>query len=590
MFYDENGLLLVNPHVNSGLSWSNVVWALFSLDHSNWFPLTWMSHMLDFQLFGTNPWGHHLTNVLFHASNSVLLFLVLKRMTGALWRSLIVAGLSALHPLRVESVAWISERKDVLSTFFWMLALWTYALFVEESRKKYGKTKTFYGLTFLFFFFGLMSKTMLVTFPCVLLLLDFWPLNRWNITNCRRLILEKIPFFLVVLIISKISYVAQQRGGFMKEMASLPLEARVENALVSYARYLGKFFFPSDLCIYYPHPGYWPGAYVLLAALLVVSLSAFAWVVRREFPYLFVGWFWYIGTAVPVIGLEQLNSQSIADRYTYVPTLGVAIIAVWGLHALTARWRHQAKATLLGGGLLLCACVALTRFEIGFWKDGETVWKRALAVTKDNYVAYCCYGIIIGQTDPDQSLVDFQESVKIKPGFAEAERCLATALHQRGRLDEAILHYQAAWNSNPDDDRPQFGLGVAYAQKGETDEALLHFQKAVAVCPGSENDQNYLGILLFQKGRISEAIPHLQKVAELRPDNPAAFNNLGIALIKNGQLDEAITNFQEAVILAPDFAQAQNNLAMALNARQQVALPSAISTNQPAPSNQATNP
>jgi tetratricopeptide (TPR) repeat protein len=320
---------------------------------------------------------------------------------------------------------------------------------------------------------------------------------------------------------------------------------------------------------------------VLLAALLVVGVSAFAWLMRRQFPYVFVGWFWYVGTAVPVINLVQLCSQSIADRYTYVPAIGVAIIVVWGLHALTARWPDQAIAALVGGALLLCACVALTRYEIGFWKDGETVWKRALAVTKDNYVAYCCYGIIIGSTDPDQALIDFQESVRIKPGFAEAERCLATALHQRGRLDEAILHYQAAGNSNPYDDRPQFGLAIAYSQKGETDEAISHFQKALAINPDDWEYMNDLALLLAQKNRFAEAVPLLKKVCDRQTSSPGAYNNLGIVLMKTGQFAEAVGAFQTAVKLAPDSAGLQANLAAAINAGQQHAVPPTSTTNQP---------
>lgn len=568
MFYDEYGYLLTNAHVNSGLSWANVGWALTSLEYSNWHPLTWMSHMLDFTLYGTNPWGHHLTNVLLHAGNAVLLFLVLKRMTGALWRSLIVAGLFALHPLRVESVAWISERKDVLSTFFWLLALWTYARFVEETGKPDGKIKKFYGLTFLFFVLGLMSKSMLVTFPCVLLLLDYWPLNRWNIKNVRRLILEKIPFFIIIPIISKLSYIAQQRGGSLQEMASLPLDARVENAIVSYARYLGKFFWPSNLCIYYPHPGYWPGIYVILAALLVAGVSICAWTMRRKSPYFFTGWFWFIGTAIPVIGLVQLCSQSIADRYTYVPIIGVTIALVWGLYALTKKWRYQAILTLPASGLLLIGCVTLTRYEIGFWKNEATVLSRAVAVTKDNYIALCNLGIVLQSTDPDQAFNDFQEAVRIHPAHAEAQRSLATMLFQRNRLDEAVLHFQLACDDNPTDSRSFYGLAIANYQNGNTDAAIANFQKALSINSDNVNYMNGLAMVLVQKNRFPEAVQLLKNVCAIQTNNPNAFNNLGIVFAKSGQFAEAITNFQNALNLAPDSTALQSNLAAAIKAKE----------------------
>jgi len=593
MFYDEFGYLLTNAHVCSGLTWSNVIWALFSTDFANWYPLTWISHMVDFQLHGTapwnppgpNPWGHHLTNVLIHAGCAVLLLLVLKRMTGALWRSLLVAGIFALHPLRVQSVAWISERKDVLSTLFWLLALWTYARFVEETRSEKGRTKIFYALTFLFFVLGIMSKSMLVTFPCVLLLLDFWPLDRWRITNVRRLILEKIPFFSVVLLVSWIAHVSQKMGGMLTEMSFLPLEARIENALISYARYLGKFFWPTNLCIYYPHPRFWPGTYVVLAALLVAGVSAFAWLGRRRFSFFFVGWFWFVGTAVPIIGLEQLCSQSIADRYTYVPTMGVALIAVWGLHALTKQWRHQTKAALLGSGVLFCLSVVLTRHEIGFWQDGDTVWKRAEAVTENNYIAHCNRGIILQSTQPEQAFAEFQEAAQINPNYPEAQRCLADIYHQRGQLDQAILHYQAATRADPGDSRPQFGWGIAEYQKGNPDAAIVHLQKALTINPENLQYQNTLGLLLAQKNRFSEAIPLLKNVFASAANNPDAANNLGVALLKNGQFDEAIAIFKQAQSFAPDSAALQANLTLAINTKQQQAAatntPAAAATNAP---------
>jgi protein O-mannosyl-transferase len=388
MFYDENAYLLSNAHVNSGLSWANVCWAFLSLEYANWYPLTWISHMVDVQFYGLNPWGHHLTNILLHALNTVLVFLVFRKMTGAAWRSWIVALLLGLHPLRVESVAWISERKDVLSTMFWLLAMWAYARFADESKSKGWKIKLFYSLTLLFFVMGLMSKTMLVTLPFVFLLLDFWPLKRWEQKSRWSLVLEKTPFFLFTTIVSVLSYIAQQRGGTMQKMINLPLSDRFGNAAISYVRYLGKFFWPENLCIYYPHPGHWPTMETVVASLLLIGISLFVFTQRGTKPYLFTGWFWYLGTLVPVIGLVQLESQSMADRYTYVPLIGVYVMLVWGLCELTRQWRYQiaALSTLALVATILCA--AMTRWEIGFWKDGVTVWTRAAVVTENNYIAH----------------------------------------------------------------------------------------------------------------------------------------------------------------------------------------------------------
>ena len=285
--FDESGELFLNPHMNSGLGWQNLRWALFSLEYSNWYPLTWISHMLDFKMFGINPWGHHLTSVLLHAANGVLLFLVLKRMTGALWRSLIVAGLFALHPLRVESVAWISERKDVLSAFFGLLALWTYARFAEASRTPGGRPKLFYGLTLLFFALGLMSKSMLVTFPCLLLLLDFWPLERWRRQGWWSLVMEKVPFFLLVVPVSIAAYFAQKGGG--QFLLRFPLGFRLETALMGYARYLGKMFWPANFSVLYPYPDYWPASELLCAAALILGMSV-ARLCFAAAAALFIGW------------------------------------------------------------------------------------------------------------------------------------------------------------------------------------------------------------------------------------------------------------------------------------------------------------
>ena len=405
----------------------------------NWHPVTVLSHMLDCQMFGLNPWGHHLTNVLLHALNAGLVFVLLQSMTGARWRSLLVAALFAVHPLRVESVAWVSERKDVLSAFFGLLALIAYARYAQGRRQKAeGRRQessgirarnthqvsrftphasrviavTFYLLSLFFFALGLMSKPMLVTLPFVLLLLDYWPLGRMQNAECGMqnaaasetqhatrntphvsrtaflaLLLEKLPFFALAALASVVTFVVQQRGGSVMAAENLPLGARVGNALISYGRYLGKLFWPTDLAVYYPHPGQWPLGKVLLAGGVILGLSGPVWVRRRRAPFLLVGWLWFVGMLVPVIGLVQTGGQAMADRHTYLPSLGVLILAIWGTYELTRRWRYQALALAAAGGAALVLCLALTRQQIGYWRDGETLFRHALEVTENNQVA-----------------------------------------------------------------------------------------------------------------------------------------------------------------------------------------------------------
>ena len=341
--FDDRAYVTGNAHVTSGLTLRNIVWAISHGEDANWHPVTQWSFILDYQLYGLKPWGYHLTNVLLHAVNTVLVFLVLRRMTGATWRSLMVAVLFGLHPLRVESVAWISERKDVLSMLFWMLTLWAYVRYArcvtsgacQVTGTDHASSPTtchpslFYGLALFFFALGLMSKPMVVTLPFVLLLLDFWPCERQSRRCMLVLMVEKVPFFLLAALVSAVTFVVQRNADMMRDLAGLSFNARLGNALVSYARYLGKMFWPSNLCAFYPHPGHWPLEEVLFATLLVLCISLIAFILRHQRPYLFTGWFWFVGTLVPVIGLVQVGAQSMADRYTYIPSVGILMVLVW---------------------------------------------------------------------------------------------------------------------------------------------------------------------------------------------------------------------------------------------------------------------
>jgi protein O-mannosyl-transferase len=521
--FDEHGELMMNQHMNHGMGWRNLRWAFTSLEYSNWYPLTWISHMLDFKMFGAQPWGHHLTSALLHAANAALLFLVLKRLTGALWRSLIVAALFALHPLRVESVAWISERKDVLSAFFGLIALWTYARYAEESLKPEGRQKMFYGLTLLFFACALMSKSMVVTLPCVMLLLDYWPLNRirhsaFGIRKHSRLLLEKIPFFLLVIPVSILICIAQKNGG--QFLLRFPLSFRLETALMGYARYLGKMVWPANFSVLYPYPGRWPTGDLILAGTVILAISALAFAFRRQRPYLLVGWLWYLGMLVPVIGLIPLGAESMSNRYTYLPMIGILLLAVWAIHDLSQSLPRRNAVATVAVGLILAGCIVRTRAEIGHWKNGRTLWERAIAVTQDNFMAHYCLGTVLAQTDPAGELAEYQKSVDIYPDYPNAQQELGVIQLRYGRFAEAATHFRKALQLDPRNGWAYHNLGIALLKTGRANEAVSMFLKAAEIDPLNNPDEDALSAVLYPAGRESNTITNF--LAAVRAD-PAGF-------------------------------------------------------------------
>jgi tetratricopeptide (TPR) repeat protein len=570
---DDGVFVTRNPHIN--LTPANVAWAFCHPAAANWHPLTMWSLMLDHQFYGLNPWGFHLTNVLLHAVNTVLVFLVLRRMTGAIWRSLMVAALFGLHPLRVESVVWISERKDVLSMLFWMLTLWAYVRYAPKKSMVEGRESkatttvpdldsglwTFdYVLALSFFALGLMSKPMVVTLPCVLLLLDYWPLERWKQKRLRGLVGEKTPFFLLAAIMSAATYVIQKNVGEMSVLTSFSLSfgARLGNALVSYGRYLGKLFWPVDLCALYLHPGHWPTQKILFAGLLVLGLSILGFVMRRQQPYLLMGWLWYLGTLVPAIGLVQVGGQSMADRYTYIPSIGILIALVWGTCQMPRRWHYQSLGLGTAGGALTLVCIGLTRHQIGYWKDDVSVWQQAVAVTEKSH-------------DPQNRLGLSQGRLAEEIPYYN----LGAGLNLQRRFDEAIGCYQKALEINPNFAEAHNNLGTTLNSQGRLDEAIGCFQKALKINPYFAEAHNNLGTALYSQGRLDEAIREFQEVLRLKPDRAETHCNLGFVLGKQGRLDEAIREFQEALRLKPDYATAHNNLILALGLKKKQA-------NQPA--------
>jgi tetratricopeptide (TPR) repeat protein len=584
--YDDNVYVTENPHVQSGLTWQGVKWAFSNTQQADyWAPMMWLSHMTACQLFGLKPWGHHLINVLLHALDTALVFLLFRRLTGATWRSLFVAVLFGWHPLRVESVAWVTERKDVLSTFFGLLSLLCYAKAVTGDKCQVtGSEKNiltaflsrvtchvspYYFLSLFFFALGLMSKPMLVTWPFVMLLLDYWPLERFKVQGSKfrvqGLILEKVPFFVLAAAMSVVTYVVQQHGGTVATIENLPLGARVGNALISYCRYLGKLFWPSDLAFFYPHPANWPRGEVILAGGLLLVVTTACVVARRRFPFLLTGWLWFSGTLVPVIGLVQAGGVAMADRFSYVPSLGLLVLVIWGACELTRWWRHQVMALSATGCAAVVICFGLTQQQLGYWKNSETLFQRALEVTRNNYLAHNNLGFTLNEEGKiDEAINQYQEAIRLKPDYAEAHNNLGIALATKGQIDEAIRQFQEAIRLKPDYAKAHYNLGNVLGSKGQMDEAIRQLQEAIRLNPDFAEAYNNLGNTLGLRGRTDEAIGQFQEAARLKPNSAEIHNNLGNTLIQKNRIDEAIGQLQEALRLKPDFAEAHFNLGTAL--------------------------
>jgi protein O-mannosyl-transferase len=567
---DDPAYVTLNKHVSAGFTRDSIAWAFTSTADANWFPLTWLSLMLDAQLFGLSPASFHLTSVFVHILSTLLLFIFLKCATNARWPSAFVAFLFALHPLHVESVAWVAERKDVLSGFFFFSTLCAYLLYARRP----GPLR--YSLVFLLLCLGLMSKPMLVTLPFVLLLLDFWPLNRAR-SDARfplSLIVEKLPLFALSVISSWVTWFAQSNGGAVAPFDKYPFGLRLENAIVAYAVYIAKTLWPSNLAVLYPYPAL-PLWQVAFGALILAALSLAALLAWRRRPYLAVGWLWYLGTLVPVIGLVQVGSQSRADRYMYLPLVGLAIMLAWTLDDLV-RHRPQVKRTVAALAAIACtACLTLTWLQIQNWKDSETILLQALAVTHDNAFAHINLAqLYLDQGRFQEALSHSQTAVRLVPDSAEAHMNLAGAFGNTGNPAASEEHYRQALRLQPKSLNAHSWLGVALMQQGRTAESLREEQIAVQLAPESSIARDNLGRLLVSLGRIDEAIPQYTEAVRLEPDDPELHCHFGIALGNAQKIDEAIREFNEALQLKPAYADAHFNLAIAL--AQQGALDAAI--------------
>ncbi len=514
--YDDQDYVTENSVVQNGLTWAGVKWAFTTGHASNWHPLTWLSHMTDCELFGLNAGAHHFVNVLFHAANVVLLFVLLLRLTGAIWPAAIIAALFGWHPLHVESVAWAAERKDVLSTFFALLALLSYAKYAKENSRRS------FWFALLFFALGLLTKPMLVTLPFVLLLLDFWPLQRFNGSTVQRLLAEKIPFFLLAALSCVVTFLVQRHGEAVMTLQQFPLNLRFENAIISYGRYLLMAVWPVNLAVIYPLPNHlhWIHAAAAASAAALIIICWLVWRARQACPYLLFGWLWFLGTLVPVIGLVQVGGAALADRYTYFTLVGIFTAVVFGIRDLAERFQFP-KIILAGAtALLLAACLALTENQLRYWRDSETLFAHTLAVTPDNVNALIDYGVAFEQQGhlPD-ALAQYREAARIAPDSVSAHYNIGNALDKLGRPAEALPEQREAVRLNPHAAFLHEGLGDVLVELGRFDEAMDQFNEAARLDPAYSWAHFQMGKVRLKQGRDADAIDQFREALRLDPQN-----------------------------------------------------------------------
>lgn len=603
--YDDPFYVRENLIVQRGLTGYGLKWAFTTTTLGNWHPLTWLSYMIDCRLFGAGPGAHHLVNVFFHLLNSILLFLVLQRMTQARWPSAFAAALFALHPLHVESVAWISERKDVLSAFFWMLTMGAYSLYAQRGGARH------YILVFAFLAAGLMAKSMLMTLPVILLLMDFWPLGRFEKArppapapavpaprassggrkrrgaqterkpaaqagsrgDLRRflpLFAEKVPLLALSIAAGAAAIVTQQKSGAVVSLTQLSLADRVGNALVSYVLYLWKTIWPADLAIFYPlHP--WPPAAVAAAALFLAAVSAAVCRWGRGFPYLVFGWVWYLVTLVPVIGFVKLGDAAMADRYTYIPLIGPFVALTWGARDLAKRLRLPRSVVPAAACGILAACAIVTHGQIAHWRDSLALFTRALAVTEKNFLAHTNLAVaLIEAGKAEEGLGHIERAIEIAPRFAHAHYNRGVALERMGRRNEAVEAYGKALALNPDYAEAALASGNLALARGDADGAVSYFERAMRSPEPQPRAYAGLAEAYTRKGRMDEALSWGLAALEWQPADAKLRYNIGSICVYRGRVDEAIGHFREAVRLDPGYARAHNNLGSALMLRNRI--------------------
>lgn len=601
--YDDGKYVTENYRVQAGLTLAGFKWAFTTSHGGYWHPVTWLSHMLDCQLFGLRPAGHHLVSLFFHVANTLLLFFVLHRMTQALWRCAFVAALFALHPLHVESVAWAAERKDVMSAFFWMLAMWAYVRYVERPDIRR------YIMVLAFFVLGLMSKPMVVTLPFVLLLMDYWPLGRlqpaspaanaapkssqenyerkkrrtaksstqdvmlYKHTEMRKqqetirsLLIEKIPLIAFSAMSSVITFYNQQQEGAMSPLDALPAGVRVNNVLISYVTYLGKMFWPQNLGVIYPRVDVHAGLHILGAFLILASITVLAIRGAKRFPWFAVGWFWFLGTLVPVIGLVQVGSQAMADRYTYIPFVGPFIAIAWGVPELLRKRLFTQKVIAALAGAILIIFSAVTYLQVQYWQNSITLFTHTVNVTTDNSIARVNLGnALADKARFEEAIGHFQEAIRIDPMYSPGYMGMGVSLFRKGRTDEAVALFQDALRIKPNNSAVYAALGDVSLFRGELKDAVAQYQEAIMLGADDAWTHFNLGVALYQMGRTGDAINHFRRAILVKPDYAKAYNSLGSILAGEGKMEEAVGCFREAVRINPNDKDAQDNLRRALS-------------------------
>jgi tetratricopeptide (TPR) repeat protein len=572
---DDNFYVTANPDVQAGLTLRSVGRAFTTTTAGNWHPLTMLSLQLDRELFGSSPAGYHLVNLFLHAASACLLLFVLWRMTGCRWRSAWVAALFAMHPLRVESVAWVAERKDVLSALFWMLTLWAYVWYIEEPT--WRRFVCVAGSLAL----GLLAKPMLVTLPCVLLLLDYWPLRRLALPGLpasgpppspesraysfRQLLVEKLPLFALSIVFCVIAPIAQWQGHALRTLEEKPFLLRLETAVMAPVVYLRKAVWPVDLAPFYPFPEHgWPAWQVAGAAAVLLGITAFAWRERVRRPYLAVGWLWYLGTLVPVLGLVQVGDQAWADRYTYLPLIGVFIALAWGVPDLLAAWGVPRPAIRFLGVVTVALCLPLTRIQVGYWHDDQRLWQHALDVTSGNDFAENNLGVsLVQQRKLDEAMGHFARAVALNPRNDRAQVNLAQGLVAQRKQPEAVERLTTALQVNPENEAAHALLGRLYL-RDRPEEALGHLQEALRLRPENKATRLDLGQLFWTQGRFEEAAQQFAELAQQDPDSAAGHFALGKALCRLGRWQEAAASLRRAVELSPREVPFRHTLGLAL--------------------------
>ena len=595
--FDDGEYIIENNYIKSGINLESIKWAFTSSRASNWHPLTWFSHMLDWQLFGANASGHHLESLLWHIGSAILLFLFLGKTTGELWPSAFVVALFALHPLRVESVAWASERKDVLSMFLGLASIYAYAYYVESSKL----VKYFISLTL--FTLSLMAKPTLVTLPFVLMLLDYWPLTRWqkafqpgllpvsdgsglvkkksnqhkkkfakekrisipprnNLKIIRSLLWEKLPFLLLALGSSILTIWVQYRG--IASLEKVPLIDRIWNAIISYVAYLGKTFLPVDFAVLYPLENSFQVWQIFGASLLLLGISVTVIYFIKKAPFLFVGWFWYLGTLVPVIGLMQVGMQSMADRYTYFPSIGIAIILAWGIGYLSKE--KQRKMILIPAAVIIFAGLTfLTWQHCGYWKNSIALFTHAVQVTKNNYLAHDNLGMALAaKGEKNEATTHYLAAIEINPSYPNSHFNLGAFLAAEGKNEEAIAHYFLAINFNPNYDDAYYNLANLYIKQGKIEQSIDNYLKAIKINPDHVDAHNNLADVFVKQNKLDQAIEHFRQAVRIAPYSFAALNNLGVNLEKQLKHDEAIYYYRKALLIEPQNPGIYFNLGVAL--------------------------